>query len=96
LHSTRTYQDGVAKGVEIKLTHHRHQEHNAPQRDYRICIIPLSAEAINMKKTRKWIVGLVLVFATVVAAGYTYHSVNAQSAGSSNNSQTIGDGHPWP
>jgi len=49
-----------------------------------------------MKKTRKWIVGLVLVFATVAAAGYAYHTVKAQSGGASNNSETIGDGHHLP
>jgi len=52
---------------------------------------------ITLTKAWKWIVGLVLAFAMVAAAGYTYHSVTAQSGGqTSNTSQAGGDGHPLP
>jgi hypothetical protein len=51
---------------------------------------------IDLRKTRKWIVGFVFVLATIAAAGYTYHAVNAQSGGSSNDSGVTGDGHHHP
>ena len=48
-----------------------------------------------MAKARQWILALTLGIATI-AAGYSYHAVNAQSGGSSGNSEVIGDGHPLP